>query len=150
MDKNTLIVLAAGLLLTILLAFVNIYLGGIALIITIVIVMSLLIMKDTLGIPTLEITLKDDAKGIVVRNAGNAPAVNINLSLVPMDIEYRLPFLAVDESHEFRQDGMIRDVKVVAGFENEDGAAFTHTVKLSSYGEEFEPLKPVIPLFKWK
>ena len=150
MDKNTIIVSAAGLIITILLAFVNIYLGGIALIITIVLVMSLLIMKDTLGIPALEITLEDDAKGIVVRNSGNSPAVNIRLSLVPMDIEYRLPLLAVDESHEFRHDGMIRDVKVVAGFENGDGAAFNRTVKLSSCGEEFEPLKPVIPLFRWK
>jgi hypothetical protein len=143
MDKNTIIVLAAGLILTILLAFIDIYLGGIALIITAVLVMSLQIMQDTVGLPTLEITLKDDAKGLVVRNSGNAPAVSIHLSLVPMDIEYRLPLLAVDEVHEFPHDTMIREVKVVADFANENGRAFSHTVKLSSSGEEFEPLKPV-------
>jgi hypothetical protein len=150
MDKNTIIVLAAGLILAILLALVNIYLGGFALIITIVLVMSLLIMQDTLGLPTLEVTLKDDAKGIVVRNSGNSPAINIHLSLVPMNIEYRLPLLAVDETHEFSHDEMIREVKVVAGYENDEGHPFTYTVKLSSSGEEFEPLKPVIPLFRWK
>jgi hypothetical protein len=150
MDKNTIIVLAAGLILTILLSFVNIYLGGIALIITIVLVMSLLIMADTRGLPTLDITLEDDAKGIVVRNAGNSPAVNIHLSLVPMNLEYRIPRLDIDERHEFRQEEMIREVKVVAGFDNEDGHAFTTTVKLSAYDTGFEPLKPIIPLFKWK
>jgi len=150
MDKKTIIVLAAGILLSILLAFLSIYLAGIALIITIVIGMSLMIMQDTLFLPNVVVTLKDDARGIVLTNTGNSPAIKIHVSLVPMNTEYDLPALGVDESHEYRLESMIQEVKVVVRFENENGQPFSLSVKLSAYGNEFEPLKPIIPLFKWK
>jgi len=150
MEKKTVIVLACGILLTLLLFFISPYLAGMALIITIVLVMSLMIMHDTLGLPALEVLLKDDARGIVIRNSGNAPALDIHITIVPMDREFALASLGVDESHEFPVDEMIRSVKVVARFGSERGGKFSQTVKLSSMGEEFEPLKPVIPLFKWE
>jgi hypothetical protein len=150
MDKKTIIILGAGILLSILLAFISIYLAGIALILTIVVGMSLMIMQDTLFLPNIVVTLKDDARGIILTNAGNSPAVKIHVSLVPMNREYDLPALGVDESHEYPLESMIQEVKVVVRFENENSQPFSHSVKLSAYGNEFEPLKPVIPLFKWK
>jgi hypothetical protein len=150
MDKKTIIILAAGIFLSILLAFISIYLAGIALILTIVVGMSLMIMQDTLFLPGIVVTLKDDARGIILTNAGNSPAVKIHVSLVPMNTEYDLPALGVDESHEYPLATMIQEVKVVVRYENENGQPFSHSAKLSAYGNEFEPLKPVIPLFKWK
>ena len=150
MDKKTVIVLACGIILTLLLFFISPYLAGMAIIITAVLVMSLMIMQDTLGLPALDVQLKDDARGIVLRNSGNSPALNIHVSLVPLNRDYSLLSLGVDESHEFPLDEMIQAVKVITTFENESGGTFSQTVKLSSSGDEFEPLKPVIPLFKWK
>jgi hypothetical protein len=150
MDKKTIIVLGAGIILSILLAFISIYLAGIALIIKIVIGMSLMIMQDTLFLPNVVVTLKDDARGIVLTNTGNSPAVKIHVSLVPMNTEYDLAALGIDESHEYVLESMIQEVKVVVRFENENGQPFSHSEKLSAYGTEFEPLKPIIPLFKWK
>ncbi|MDD1684299.1 MAG: hypothetical protein LUQ19_00255 [Methanoregula sp.] len=149
MDKRTTAVLVAGILVTILLCFINIYLAGIALIILVAIVMSLYIMQDTTFMPLVEARLRDDAKAIVLTNSGNSPAVRIHVALVPMDIEYDLPSLGVDESHEFSLASMVREVKVVIGYENEKGHTFTHARKLSST-DDFEPLKPMFPVFGWK
>jgi hypothetical protein len=149
MDKRTTAVLAAGILVTILLFFVSIYLAGIAFIVILVLVMSFLIMQDTTFMPLLEARFRNDAKAVVITNAGNSPAVRIHVALVPMNIEYDLPSLAADESHEFVLASMAGEVKVVIGYENEKGQKFTHSGKLSST-DDFEPLKPVIPMFGWK
>jgi hypothetical protein len=150
MDKRTTAVLAGGILVTILLFIVSIYLAGIAFIIVIALVMSLLIMKDTLFMPQVEAKLKDDAKAVVLTNTGNSPAVKIHVALVPMDIEFDVPSLDADASYEFAFASMAGEVKVVIGYENQKGQKFTHVRNLSSVGDEFEPLKPMIPLFGWK
>jgi hypothetical protein len=149
MDKKTTAVLATGILVTILLFFVSIYLAGIALIILVAIVMSLMIMKDTTFLPQVDVRLREDAKAIVLTNAGNSPALKIHVTLVPMNIEYDVDSLAVDESHEYPLSSMISEVKAVITFANEKGQSFSFSRKLSA-SEEFEPLKPMFPIFGWK
>lgn len=150
MDKRTIAIGAAGLLVTILLLFVDIYLAGIAFIILAVIVMSLLIMGDSAFLPQIAVRLRDDAKAIVLTNNGNSAALGIHVALVPMNIEYDIPSLAVEESHEFPLSSMLAEVKVVVTFSNENGQPFSHSRNLSATGEEFEPLKPMVPVFGWK
>jgi hypothetical protein len=150
MDKRTTAVLAAGLLVTLLLFFVSIYLAGIAFILLIVIVMSLMIMQDTTFLPRVDVQLREDAKAIVLTNGGNSPALKIHVALVPMNIEYNVDSLAVDESHEYPLSSMLAEVKVVVTFANEKGQSYSHSQKLSAAGEEYEPLKPMIPVFGWK
>ena len=150
MDKTTTAVLAAGILVTLLLFFVSIFLAGIAFIILVAIVMSLIIMQDTMFLPQVDARLRDDAKAIVLTNAGNSPAVKIHVALIPMDIEFEVESLAVDESHEYLLASMIDKVKVVITFTNEKGQTFSSSSILSASGEEFEPLKPMIPIFGWK
>jgi hypothetical protein len=150
MDKKTTVVLAAGIIVTIILFFVSIYLAGIAIIILVAVVMSLLIMQDTLFLPQVDVRLRDDAKAIVLTNGGNSPALRIHVALVPMNIEYDLDSLAVDASHEYPLASMIMEVRAVVTFSNEKGQAFSHSRNLSGSGEEFEPLKPMIPVFGWK
>ncbi len=149
MDKKTTGVLVAGLLITILLFFVSVYLAGIALIILVVIVMSLFIMQETTFMPQVDIRLRDDAKAVVLTNTGNSPALSIHVVLVPVNIEYDLDSLAVDRSHEYPLPSMIAEVKAVVTFSNEKGQVSSFTRKLSS-SEEFEPLKPMFPIFGWK
>jgi hypothetical protein len=150
MDKRTTVVLAAGIVITILLLFVNVYLAGIFFIILIAIVMSLMIMQETTFLPQVNVRLREDAKAVVLTNAGNSPAVKIHAALVPLNIEYTVDSLAVDASHEYSLPSMIGEVKVVITFENEKGQPFSLTRKLSSSGEEYDPLKPMIPVFGWK
>jgi hypothetical protein len=150
MDKKTTAVLAAGILVTLLLYFVSIYLAGIAIILLIVIVMSLMIMQNTTFLPQINVGLREDAKAIVLTNGGNSPALNIHVALVPMNIEYDVASLAVDESHEYLLSSMLAEVKAVVTFENEKGQLYSLSQKLSAAGDEFEPFKPMIPVFGWK
>ncbi len=150
MDKRITAVLAAGILVCALLYFVSIYLAGTAIIIVIAIVMSLMIMQDTTFRPQVEVRLREDAKAVVLRNAGNSPALRIHVALVPMDIEYDVASLAVDEVHEYPVSSMISEVKAVITYANEKGLSFSRSEKLSASEEAFEPLKPMIPLFGYK
>lgn len=150
MDKRITAVFAAGILVTLLLFFVSIYLAGIAFILFVVIVMSLMIMQDTTFLPQVDVRLREDAKAIVLTNGGNSTALKIHVALVPMNIEYDVDSLAVDASHEYPLSSMFAEVKVVVTFSNEKGQSYSHSQKLSASGDEFEPLKPMIPVFGWK
>ncbi|HSQ94147.1 MAG TPA: hypothetical protein VLL74_07630 [Methanoregula sp.] len=150
MDTKITGVLIAGVLVAICLFFlVDIYLAGIVLILTVVLVMSLMIMQDSTFLPQINVRLREDAKAIVLTNAGNSPAVKIHVALVPLDIEYDVPSLAADASHEYPLASMLAEVKAVITFENEKGQPFSLTHHLSA-SAEFDPLKPMIPVFGWK
>lgn len=150
MDRKLQILLIAGIIITAIVFLFNMYLAGIVFIVLVTLVMSFIIMQDSRFLPDLEADLKDDAKGIVLRNNGNAPAQEIHVALVPENIEFDLPTLGVDEIHTYATERMIEEVKVVLTFKNENGDAFTRTFRLSAREEKFDPLKPMIPLFRWK
>jgi hypothetical protein len=150
MDRKLQILLVAGIIVTIAAILINIYLAGIIFVILVAIIMSLMIMQDTRCLPDIAAELKADAKGIIIRNSGNAIARKIHVALVPVNIEFDVPSLAADEVFEYALDTMINEVKVVIRFENELGNTLNRTFQLSSVGESYEPLKPMIPLFGWK
>lgn len=150
MDKKMLIIPVLGLAITIVLFFFNIYLAGIVFILLVTVFISMLIMQDSVSHPDMEADLTEDAKSIILKNAGNAPAYRIHVALVPMNTEYDVPVLAVDQTHTHLLDSMIQEVKVVITFENEDKLAFSQTYALSALGNQYEPFKPMIPMFKWK
>jgi hypothetical protein len=150
MEKSIKILLVLGVLITIALAFINIYLAGIVCIILITILMSLQIMQDTRGIPDITVKFSPDAKGIILTNAGNARAVKIHGALVPGNIEFDVPFIDPDLSYDFTFDRMVEEIKVVITYSNEDNRTFSLSSKLSVFDEESDPLKPMIPIFRWK
>jgi len=150
MEKNVTLLLILGSLITLILLFVNIYLAGIAVILIITLLMSLMIMQDTVGRPDIDVHLRDDAKAIELTNKGNARAVAIHGALVPMNIEFDIPSLDVDATYEYPLHAMVEEVKVAITFKNEAGNQFSKTAKLSSLEEEQDLLKPMIPVFKWK
>jgi len=150
MDRKLQILLVAGIILTILLIFINIYVAGIVFVLLGAIVMSLMIMRDSSSMTDIVAELNEDSKAIVIRNSGNAIATKIHVALVPMNVEFDLPFLDVEATHLHPVEQMVEEVKVVIRFENEQGTIFTRTYRLSSMGEGFEPLKPMMPLFGWK
>jgi hypothetical protein len=150
MEKNTKILLVLGSLITIVLLFINIYLGGIVGVIFIAIAMSLLIMQDTTGVPEVVANLSEDAKSIILTNTGNAWAEKIHVTLLPGNIEFDIDSLDVDSVYEYSLGTMVQEIKIKITYSNENGRLFSSSKKLSVFDEEPDLLKPMIPTFKWK
>jgi hypothetical protein len=150
MEKNTKILLVLGALFTVVLLFINIYLGGIAGVIFIAIAMSLLIMQDTTGVPEVVANLSEDAKSIILTNTGNAWAEKIHVTLLPGNIEFDIDSLDVDSIYEYSLGTMVQEIKIKITYSNENGRLFSSSKKLSVFDEEPDLLKPMIPTFKWK
>ena len=150
MDRKLLILLVAGILITIFLYTVNIYLAGIAFVLIVTLVMSLMIMQDSTFLPDIVVELSEDSKAVVIRNSGNAMAKNVHVALVPANVEFDLPSLGVEETHIHQTGQMMDKVKVVISFTNEKGTPFSRTYQLSALGGSFDPLKPMIPIFGYK
>lgn len=150
MDRKLQVLLVAGVIITAIIFLFNIYAAGIFFIVLAAVAMSYFIMQDSTFMPDVVAELEEHAKGIVIRNTGNALARNIHVALVPENIEFDVRPLESEESHTYPLKRMIEEVKVVVIFENEKGAAFSRSYRLNAFGDNFEPLKPMIPLFKWK
>jgi hypothetical protein len=150
MDKKVQIILVLGILITIVSFFYDIYLGGIVGVIFITILMSLMIMQDTTGIPEIVPKLNEDGKSIVLTNSGNATAENIHVTLVPNNIEFDVATLEVDSSYEYSLHEMVKEVKIRITWSNENKRLFSSSKKLSVFEEEPDLLKPLFPTFGWK
>ena len=103
-------------------------------------------MQDTKNLPDVIVELKEDAKGVIVRNSD---AVNVHVSLVPLNLEYHIQALAAEQVNEYPQETMLADAKAVVTFENVMGDMLSRTYNLSAR-ESYDPLKPMIPLFRHK
>ena len=136
MEKNTKILLGLGAVIIIILFFIDIYLAGIAVLIFSAIIMSLLIMQDTRGIPDIAVSLKEDAKAVLLINKGNAPALKIHATLVPVNTEFDIPELKEEATHEIPLATMVEEIKIVITYQNEQGRLFSLSSRLSALEEE--------------
>jgi hypothetical protein len=150
MDKRVQVILALGIIITIVLAFLDMYLAGIVGVIFIAVIMSLMIMQDTTGIPEVVPKLSDDAKSIILTNTGNARAEKIHATLIPSNVEFDVPPLNVDSTYEYPLGSMVQEIKIKITWSNENGRLFSSSKKLSVFDEEPDLLRPLIPMFKWK
>ena len=157
MDTQYKAILAAGSLLFVIIFFIDvyffsdIYFSGIAALILVTLGMSFFIMQDSRFLPEVSVFLQDDAKGIVVTNRGNDAAKNIHVAIVPHNIEFDIPALAVDARYEYPHHEMISEAKAAVTYQNSRGLACSQTFRLSALGKSDDDLlKPVIPLFNWK
>ena len=150
MDKRILVILVLGIIVTIISAFLDMYLAGIVGMIFIAIVMSLMIMQDTTGIPEVVVKLGDEAKSIILTNNGNARAENIHVTLIPSNVEFDIASLDVDSVYEYSLGSMVQEIKIKITYSNENKRLFSSSKKLSVFDEEPDILRPLIPMFKWK
>jgi hypothetical protein len=150
MDKRIQVILVLGIIITIAAAFFDLYLAGIAGVIFIAIIMSLMIMQDTTGVPEVVPKLSDDAKSIILTNTGNARAEKIHATLIPSNAEFDIASLDVDATYEYPLGSMVQEIKIKITFSNENGRLFSISKKLSVFDEEPDLLRPLIPMFKWK
>jgi hypothetical protein len=151
MDRNTLILLVAGVLVTLVVITINIYVAGMVFIVVLAIAMVMAIMQDSSSLPAnIIIELSEDAKTAIIRNTGSAPAEKIHVALVPANIEFDIPSLGPDESGEHDLGTMVGNVKAIIRFEDGKGNTYSRTVMLSASGGPYDPFKPAFPLFSWK
>ena len=150
MDKKLKIILVLGIVITLVALFYDMYLGGIIGIIFIAVVMSLVIMQDTTGIPEVVAKLNEEGKSVVLTNTGNARAEKIHVLVIPNNIEFDVVSLDVDTAYEHPLGAMVQEVKIKITYTNENGRLFSSSRKLSVFEEEPDLLKPMIPMFKWK
>jgi hypothetical protein len=150
MDKRIQVILVLGIIITIVSAFLDLYLAGIVGMIFIAIIMSLMIMQDTTGIPEVVVKLSDEAKSIILTNTGNARAEKIHVALVPGNVEFDIAFLDVDSAYEYSLGSMVQEIKIKITYSNENGRLFSSSKKVSVFDEEPDLLKPMVPMFKWK
>jgi hypothetical protein len=151
MERKPAIILGIGVIICVILFFIDIYLGAMGAVILAVLAMSFLIMRDTRDLPDITARLRDDAKGILLKNNGNAPAHRIHVAIVPLDIEFDRQTLAPEESFEFLFATMVKEAKAIVVFENAVGERYSRSFPLSALGNAGnDPMKPVIPLFSWK
>jgi hypothetical protein len=154
--KNRTIICAGLLLLVVIFCidyfvFLDFYLTGIIAIIFVVIGMSLFIMEDSVSLPEIGVSLKDDAKGISIINRGNDTAYEIHVALLPLDIEFDVAALDADAAYDYPMEKMITEAKASVTYKNAKGARYARTTKLSALGKsEDDLLKPMFPLFQWK
>jgi hypothetical protein len=131
--------------------FIDTYLGGIAAIILIMLGMSFFIMQDATLRPEIGVVLRDDAKGIIVINRGTDVAKKIHVTIVPHNLEFDIPDLAIDARYEYPFSGMISEAKTAVTYQNTQGQVYSQTIGVSALGKSDDDLlKPVFPIFKWK
>jgi len=147
MEKNQKIVLGMGALITLGLAFINIFFALIALVIMLALLMSFRIMGDTNNYPLITADLSEDAREIIVTNTGNAVAQNIHIALVPLNIDFEVASLEPDEESGFSLATMVSEAKAVVTYETADGRKFTRSYPLSALGAGHDPTQPLFPIF---
>lgn len=150
MDKKIQVILVLGIIITIAAAFFDMYIAGIAGVIFIAVIMSLMIMQDTTGIPDVVAKLSDDAKSIILTNTGNARAEQIHATLIPGNVDFDIAFLDVDSTYEYSLGSMVQEIKIKITWSNENKRFFSTSKKLSVFDEEPDLLKPLVPMFGWK
>jgi hypothetical protein len=120
-------------------------------VLVIVIAMSLSIMQDSSMKPNVMVFVEEDAKGIRVRNKGNAKAVSVKVSLASQDLHFEIPALEEDAAVSFPVPPVTEKTKVDLSFQNERGDLFSKSLVLSPEDIEDEDiLKPIFPIFGWK
>ncbi len=152
MEKNQILLVVLGLVACGALYFlVDIYASLIGVVLVIALAMSFFIMQDSAMTPDVSVRVKEDGRGIVVRNRGNARAVSILLTLMPQEIKYHVPSLDEDAEKTLSSDLVIERTRVKAKYQNEQGRAYEKNMEISVFDKpEEDLLKPVFPLFKWK
>ncbi|MCX6688907.1 MAG: hypothetical protein NTZ39_04330 [Methanoregula sp.] len=151
MEKKHKILLAAGILICAILFLINIYLGGIGVVVMIALAMSVYIMEDAEVLPDISVFLFEDAKGIIVINRGTALAYRIHVALIPLNIEFDIPELAIDAHSEHPLHEMVNTAKASVTYEDARGSRYTRNFALSALGtSDDDLLKPMFPVFGWK
>jgi hypothetical protein len=150
MERSLVIVVVLGLVAAAGLFFVSPYLSLIALVVAGVVAMTIAIGRDTYDLPDIEIALADDARAVLLRNRGNASALQVHASVVPIGVETDISSLAVEAIHELPLPGQVTEVKAVVTFENSRGQPFRRTALLSALHPQADPLKPAFGIFGYK
>ena len=130
------------------------FFAGIAILITAALYLSLMMQRygrEIAKTPEFYAILKEDAKGVVVKNKGEVPIYQVHVDIVPLDISFDVESLEPGAAYEYPLPQMINEAKAVITCRDSEGNTYTHSSRLSALGvSEEDLLKPVFPMFGWK
>lgn len=126
--------------------------AGIILIIAATVILCLEISEDAAKHihPEIVVSLKEDARTVLIENLGTAPAHSVRVSIIPDEFNYEIGTLNPDSNHQNQLPKMLREGKALVSWEKKDGTRVEKYFWLSGYAQEADPLRPVFPLFSWK
>jgi hypothetical protein len=150
MKRNQLAIIAAGLIISAILAVISPYLAGIAIILVIALAMSFQIYQDSYRLTDLAVVLSENARVVTIINRGNTRIQNIKVSLIPLDMEFQVPELAVEGKFAYKLPQMINEARAVVEFEDKNGRKYNKSFELSALHTHDDLLKPMFPTFDWK
>lgn len=152
--RQAALVALAGVALFIYLAFIGQFAASIAVMIILIIGMTIFMtrLSGKFGdIPELTAKLSPDAKSVIIKNSGNASAVQVHVALVPLNIEYDISEVPADQEHTYPLESMISEAKAFITWKDTEGHYFSHESAISALGGgEDDLLKPMFPMFDIK
>lgn len=152
MKKNHKIALAVCLVISLLLFPFSFLFTATGLIITGTLLMSVLISESSEKIvekPMLSAYLGEDGRSFIIKNFGNRDATEINISLVPSNLEYLIPRLEADKEEKTDCGELIGRNRIIMDYADDDGKRYSKSADLKFRDEcEYDPTKPMIPIFK--
>jgi hypothetical protein len=85
-----------------------------------------------------------------VINRGNTQIRNIMVSLIPLNVEFGVPELAVEGKFTYELPQMVNEARAVVEFEDINGRKYNKSFNLSALHSDDDLLKPMFPTFDWK
>jgi tetrahydromethanopterin S-methyltransferase subunit F len=142
----------AGIIISILLLPASVYLTAAGIIITATLFMLCLISESAgkaMEKPILVAYLGDDGRSIIVGNIGNKDAVNINISLIPANLEFAIDNLSTDIEEKKDCGQLIGKNRAIMEYSDDTGTKHKKTSDLNFKDcKEYDPTKPLIPIFQ--
>lgn len=131
--------------------FIDFSAAGIILVIVLTILMGSVISADAARHrhPELFVSLSEDARTVRVENLGTAPAISVELTIIPGKDLHPLGDIQADEIRSIELPAMMEEGKAAISWIKKDGSRNQKIFRLSGYLEETDPLKPAFPLFGW-
>lgn len=152
MERIHKIAIIACLAISVILFPVSILLTATGLIITGTLAMAVLISESAgkaVDRPLLFAFLGEDGRSFITRNIGNAPALEVHVSVVPSNLEYLIGRIDADNEEKTDCGQLIGKNRIIMEYADESGKRYSKSADLQFKEDcEYDPTKPMIPIFK--
>ncbi|GEM_PF-4663246 len=152
MKKGHIAAIAVCIIFSVLLSPVSPILTVIGLILSGTLAMAFAISESAEKImdkPLLFAYLGDDGRSFILKNIGDADALDIHISIIPSNLEYLFEHLGADSEEKTDCGRLLGKNRIILNYSDEDGKRYKKTAELGFREEcEYDPIKPMFPLFK--
>ncbi|NLV25973.1 MAG: hypothetical protein GXY48_02215 [Methanomicrobiales archaeon] len=152
-DKRIIIIafIGAALAVTLYLASQQIF-AGIVIIIFGTLVLSLAISVDVAKNrrPIIYADFSENHREIIVGNSGTGTAEKVEVSVAGIENSWKIDILEPDRAISLSLPSMISTLTAEVTYQVQDNARKSRVFNLGSPEKEYDPFKPLFPIFNWK